>query len=152
MGYWQCLLFGQCAACSAGVASTLFRCEVQHERSDIRLASHVERPSATPGGKAQLAGSELPNHFAKRRGRAVHRKCTGRQYRTTLGRVRTDKPLKAISIYSLRRKSREQMRRLYMNDAAIRIWEDMGRAPNIIGAQSRLPHSALLTLGVPFSG
>ena len=35
--------------------------------------------------------------------------------------------LTTISIYSLRGESREQMRLLYMNSAAIRIWEEMGR-------------------------
>ena len=59
--------------------------------------------------------------------------------------------LTAISIYSLRGESREQIRLLYMNPAAIRVWEEMGKAPKIIGAQVRPPHAALLTLGVPFS-
>ena len=59
--------------------------------------------------------------------------------------------LTTISIYSLRGESREQIRLLYMNPAAIRIWEEMGKAPKIIGAQVRPPHTALLTLGVPFS-
>ena len=56
-----------------------------------------------------------------------------------------------ISIYSLRGESREQIRLLYMNLAAIKVWEEMGKAPKIIGAQLRPPHAALLTLGVPFS-
>lgn len=47
--------------------------------------------------------------------------------------------------------SREQIRLLYMNAPAIQVWEEMGRAPKIIGAQVRPPHTALLTLGVPFS-
>ena len=47
--------------------------------------------------------------------------------------------LTTISIYSLRGESREQMRLLYMNSAAIRIWEEMGKAPKIIGAQVRPP-------------
>ena len=59
--------------------------------------------------------------------------------------------LTAISIYSLRGESREQMRLLYMNAAAIRVWKEMGKAPKIIGAQVRPPRTALLTLGVPFS-
>ena len=59
--------------------------------------------------------------------------------------------LRTISIYSLRGESREQMRLLYMNAAAIRVWRQMGKAPKIIGAQTRPPHSALLALGVPFS-
>ncbi len=59
--------------------------------------------------------------------------------------------LTTISIYSLRGESREQIRLLYMNPTAIRIWQEMGKAPRIIGAQVRPPHAALLTLGVPFS-
>jgi hypothetical protein len=59
--------------------------------------------------------------------------------------------LGTISIYSLRGESREQIRLLYMNAAAIRVWEQMGKAPKIIGAQVRPPHTSLLTFGVPFS-
>jgi hypothetical protein len=59
--------------------------------------------------------------------------------------------LTRISIYSLRGESREQLRLLYMNAAAIQVWNEMGKAPNIIGAQVRPPHTALLTFGVPFS-
>lgn len=56
-----------------------------------------------------------------------------------------------ISIYSLRGDSREQVRLLYMNATAIRVWEEMGKAPQIIGTQARPPRSASLTYGVPFS-
>jgi len=59
--------------------------------------------------------------------------------------------LRRISIYSLRGESREQMRLLYMNGTAIQVWNEMGKPHKIIGAQTRPPHSALLTLGVPFS-
>ncbi len=59
--------------------------------------------------------------------------------------------LTKISVYSLRGGSREQVRLLYMNAPAIQVWEEMGKAPKIIGAQFRPPRSALLTLGVPFS-
>jgi hypothetical protein len=59
--------------------------------------------------------------------------------------------LRTISIYSLRGESSEQMRLLYMNPAAVRIWEEMGKAPRIIGAQVRPPQKALLAFGVPFS-
>ena len=59
--------------------------------------------------------------------------------------------LRTISIYSLRGESREQMRLLYMNAAAIQVWEEMGKTPRIVGAQVRPPHAALLTFGVPFS-
>lgn len=59
--------------------------------------------------------------------------------------------LTTISIYSLRGESREQVRLLYMNAVAIRTWEEMGKAPRIIGAQVRPPHAAQLAFGVPFS-
>ena len=59
--------------------------------------------------------------------------------------------LTTISIYSLRGESAEQIRLLYMNPAAIRVWDEMGKAPKIIGAQVRPPRAALLVFGVPFS-
>lgn len=59
--------------------------------------------------------------------------------------------LTTISIYSLRGESREQLRLLYMNSAAIRIWKQMGHTPTIIGAQFRPPRAAILAFGVPFS-
>ena len=59
--------------------------------------------------------------------------------------------LTTISIYSLRGENRDQVRLLFMNAAAIRIWKEMGRDPKIIGAQFRPPQTALLTFGVPFS-
>jgi DNA-binding protein H-NS len=59
--------------------------------------------------------------------------------------------LTAISIYSLRGESREQVRLLYMNATAIRVWKGMGKTPKIIGEQSRPPRTALLAFGVPFS-
>lgn len=59
--------------------------------------------------------------------------------------------LRTISVYSLRGESREQIRLLYMNASAIRVWRQMGKNPNVIGSQARPPHTALLTFGVPFS-
>jgi hypothetical protein len=59
--------------------------------------------------------------------------------------------LTAISIYSLRGESREQVRLLYMNATAIQVWKRMGKTPKIIGEQSRPPRTALLAFGVPFS-
>ena len=59
--------------------------------------------------------------------------------------------LTTISIYSLRGESREQLRLLYMNAAAIQVWNEMGKAPNMIGAQVGPPRTAILTFGVPFS-
>jgi hypothetical protein len=59
--------------------------------------------------------------------------------------------LRTLSIYSVRGETREQMRLLYMNAAAIEIWKQMGKMPKIVGARTRPPRTALLTLGVPFS-
>ena len=59
--------------------------------------------------------------------------------------------LTAISIYSLRGESREQLRLLYMNATAIRVWEEMGNIPKIISTQVRPPRTAILAFGVPFS-
>ena len=61
------------------------------------------------------------------------------------------KLLTTISVYSLRGESRQQIRLLYMNAAAMRVWEEMGREPKIIGARFRPPQTALLSFGVPFS-
>jgi hypothetical protein len=59
--------------------------------------------------------------------------------------------LRTISVYSLHGESCEQLRLLYMNAPAIRVWRQMGRVPTVIGSQARPPHTALLTFGVPFS-
>lgn len=59
--------------------------------------------------------------------------------------------LTAISIYSQRGESREQMRLLYMNAVALLVWKAMGKKPNLMGAQHRPPKTALLAFGVPFS-
>jgi len=59
--------------------------------------------------------------------------------------------LTTLSIYSLRGNSREQVRLLYMNATALRIWKDMGKQPNIVDTQHRPAHTALLSFGVPFS-
>jgi hypothetical protein len=59
--------------------------------------------------------------------------------------------LTAISIYSQCGECQNQVRLLYMNYVAFRIWKAMGKRPNLIGAQHRPPKTALLTLGVPFS-
>lgn len=68
-------------------------------------------------------------------------------YLLNSGRTRL---LTTISVYSLRGETREQLRLLYMNAAAIRVWEEMGKSLNIIGSRKRPPHEALLTFGVPF--
>jgi hypothetical protein len=59
--------------------------------------------------------------------------------------------LTEISIHDSRGESREQVRLLYMNAIALRVWKAMGKHPNLIGAEHRPPKAALLAFGVPFS-
>lgn len=56
-----------------------------------------------------------------------------------------------ISVYSERGNSRDQMRFLYMNEEALRVWEAMGQHPTRMGAMHRPPRTAQLCFGVPFS-
>ncbi len=59
--------------------------------------------------------------------------------------------LTTLSIYSLRGDRREQVRLLFMNATALRIWKEMGKQPTPVGSMHRPPHDALLAFGVPFS-
>jgi hypothetical protein len=59
--------------------------------------------------------------------------------------------LREISIYGEQGESREQVRLLYMNSTALRIWRAMAKQPKVIGAQHRPPTTALLVFGMPFS-
>jgi len=59
--------------------------------------------------------------------------------------------LTTLSVYSMRGDSRDQVRLLYMNATALRVWKDMGRQPTLVGSRHRPPHAALLSFGVPFS-
>jgi hypothetical protein len=59
--------------------------------------------------------------------------------------------LTTLSVYGMRGDSRDQVRLLYMNAVALRIWKDMGMRPKLAGALHRPPHGALLFFGVPFS-
>jgi hypothetical protein len=61
------------------------------------------------------------------------------------------KLLTVISIYSQRGEDSRQLRLLFMNSTALRIWKEMGQQPKVIGARHRPPSTALLTFGVPFS-
>jgi hypothetical protein len=61
------------------------------------------------------------------------------------------KLLRTVSIYSQRGETRDQVRLLYMNDAAFSVWKDMGKEPTVIGSQHRPPATALLAFGIPFS-
>lgn len=63
----------------------------------------------------------------------------------------TAKLLTTLSIYSQQGHSREQLRLLYMNATALKIWTAMGKQAHIIGRQHRPPHTALLAFSVPFS-
>jgi hypothetical protein len=59
--------------------------------------------------------------------------------------------LTTLSVYSQRGNSREQIRLLYMNATALRVWRSMGKRSRLVGAEHRPPKTALLTFGVPFS-
>jgi hypothetical protein len=59
--------------------------------------------------------------------------------------------LTSISIYSERGESREQVRLLYMNAVALRVWKAMGKKPSLISAEHRPSRTSLLAFGVPFS-
>ncbi len=59
--------------------------------------------------------------------------------------------LNSISIYTDKGTSRRQARLFYMNDAAFRMWEQMGMDPRVIGETHRPPRSAALSFGMPFS-
>lgn len=59
--------------------------------------------------------------------------------------------LTTISIYSERGTNADQVRLLYMNASALRVWRSMGRNPTLVGARHRPPSTALLMYGVPFS-
>lgn len=61
------------------------------------------------------------------------------------------KLLTTISIYAQHGESRDQVRLLYMNAAALLIWKAMGKQPKLIGFLHRPPKTALLAFGVPFS-
>ncbi len=61
------------------------------------------------------------------------------------------KLLTVISIYSRRGETREQIRLLYMNATALKIWEEMGRQAKIIGELHRPPKASELLFGVPFN-
>jgi hypothetical protein len=56
-----------------------------------------------------------------------------------------------ISIYVLRGESVEQVRLLYMNDAALNIWRQMGHDPLVRSTSHRPAKKAELCFGVPFS-
>lgn len=56
-----------------------------------------------------------------------------------------------ISIYGERGETRDEVRRLYLNAVAMRVWRDMGQVPQVAGRRHRPPVTAALVFGVPFS-
>jgi len=56
-----------------------------------------------------------------------------------------------ISVYVERGDSREEVRRLYMNAVALRVWRDMGREAQVVGRQRRPGRGSELGFGVPYS-
>lgn len=56
-----------------------------------------------------------------------------------------------ISIYTERGSSREQVRLLYMNDIALKIWQAMGYPAASLGKLHRPPRTSVLFFGVPYS-
>ena len=58
--------------------------------------------------------------------------------------------LTTLSVYSLQGDSHEQVRLLYMNATALRVWRAMGKQARLVGAEHRPPHAAVLSFGVPF--
>lgn len=60
--------------------------------------------------------------------------------------------LDTLSVYSFLDESREQVRLLYMNATALRLWRAMGKQARLVGVEHHPPHAALLAFGVPFSG
>lgn len=59
--------------------------------------------------------------------------------------------LNSLSIYTEKGTTRQQARFLYMNDAALGMWRQMGMDPQVIGEMHRPPRSAALSFGMPFS-
>lgn len=59
--------------------------------------------------------------------------------------------LRTISIYGESGSTREQVRLLYMNADALRIWREMGKQPTIIGEMCRPSRTSVMVFGVPYS-
>lgn len=56
-----------------------------------------------------------------------------------------------ISIYAERGTDRSQVRLLYMNAVALRVWKEMGMRPTEIGMRHRPTRTSVLAFGMPFS-
>lgn len=59
--------------------------------------------------------------------------------------------LPTISIYAERGCDRTQVRLLYMNAVALRLWKQMGMQPREIGSRHRPTRISVLVFGIPFS-
>lgn len=56
-----------------------------------------------------------------------------------------------ISIYAERGTDRTQVRLLYMNAVALRVWKEMGMRPTEVGMRHRPTRTSVLVFGMPFS-
>ena len=56
-----------------------------------------------------------------------------------------------ISIYTERGTDRSQVRLLYMNAVALRVWKEMGMRPTEIGMRHRPTRTSVLAYGMPYS-
>ncbi len=65
--------------------------------------------------------------------------------------TRQEDLFRELSVYVERGASREEIRRLYMNAVALRVWRDMGKVADVVGRRQRPPQGAELGFGVPFS-
>ncbi len=67
--------------------------------------------------------------------------------------VQTDQGhiLNSLSIYALRGDSAQHLRLLYMNDAALALWQKMGHAVEVRETMKRPARKAELCFGVPYS-
>ncbi len=67
--------------------------------------------------------------------------------------VQTDQSnlLNTLSIYALRGESAQRLRLLYMNDAALQVWQKMGHTVEVLETMKRPARKAELCFGVPYS-
>lgn len=67
--------------------------------------------------------------------------------------VQTDQAglLTSLSVYTLRGNSAQQVRLLYMNDAALALWQKMGHAVDVQETMKRPARKAELCFGLPYS-
>ena len=65
--------------------------------------------------------------------------------------TRQEDLFRELSVYVERGTSREEVRLLYMNAVALRVWRDMGKKADVVGRRQRPPRGSELAFGVPFS-